>query len=123
MAERSPPDGPSSWTARVLAALALAATTVVLVYVISSSLSGSDGDDERPERQQATTGCEPEDAQAVEDGFYVLEAGEGLADVEAQTCIPVEQLVELNPNLDTQQLPIGGCVDLVVDGCKALADG
>jgi len=44
----------------------------------------------------------------------------GIAD---KTCIPVETLVELNPNLDPQALQASNCVDLVVDGCKELASG
>jgi len=35
----------------------------------------------------------------------------------------VPRLEELNPNLDTQLLPEKGCVNLVPEGCKVLAEG
>ena len=44
----------------------------------------------------------------------------GIADKEG---IPIARLEKLNPNLDTQLLPQKGCVDLVPNGCKALANG
>ncbi len=35
--------------------------------------------------------------------------------------VPLERLERLNPNLDPQTLQVDNCVDLVRDGCKALA--
>ena len=46
---------------------------------------------------------------------------EGLSGIASKTCIPLDTLIELNPNLDPQALQVDNCVDLVVDGCKALA--
>jgi hypothetical protein len=120
--------GPRSWTLRVIAPVALVSTALVALLIVVSALDGDSGDDgDRAERTTTTTetnGCaagEPPAQNAVEDGYYVLEEGEDLTTVEERTCIPVEQLQELNPNLDPLSLPVGGCVDLVVDGCKALA--
>ena len=112
-------DAPMSWTARVLAPLALLVAVVAIFLVISSTLE----DSPQPARQAGTQdqGCEPDAQNAVEDGYYVLEAGEDLSVVSAKTCIDTEELEALNPDLDPQQLPVGGCVDLVADGCKVLA--
>jgi hypothetical protein len=120
--------GPRSWTPRVVAPVALIATALVAILVVVSSL-GDSGDDSGTKVERTTTsteanGCgggDPPNAQAVKNGYYVLEEGEDLTNVAEQTCIPVDQLQELNPNLDPLQLPVGGCVDLVVDGCKVLA--
>lgn len=117
---------PRNWAARVLAPLALAATALTLVAVITTSLDGKDS--EEPERQPsepAAVGCQPAADKAVAAGYYVIEAEDtaGLSAVADKTCIEVAELTELNPNLDPQQLVVGNCVDLVVDGCKALAEG
>ncbi len=107
--------------------MALIATGLVAVLIVIAAVDGSDDESTSAERTTTTTeetGCaggEPPAANAVEDGYYVLEAGEDLTTVEERTCIPVEELLDLNPNLDPLSLPVGGCVDLVVDGCKALA--
>lgn len=120
---------PRSWTLRVLAPLALIATALVAFLIIRAAIDDSDNGSTKADgttTSTAASGCpsgEPPDADAVRNGYYVLEAGENLSTVAEQTCISVDQLEELNPNLDTQSLPVGGCVDLVVDGCKALAQG
>ena len=114
--------GPQSWTARILAPVALVAIALGVVVVVSSSLGGDDDDGggER-ERTARTSGCQPADERAVEQGFYVLKSGENLTSVADKTCISPERLARLNPNLDPQLLPISACIDLVRDGCKALA--
>jgi hypothetical protein len=122
--------GPRSWTLRVIAPVALVATAMVAFLIVTGTLDGS-GDSSSGGDQTTTStqagGCEgggnPDAQQAVADGYYVLEQGEDLTNVAGRTCISVERLQELNPNLDPLSLPVGGCVDLVVDGCKALAQG
>lgn len=120
---------PRSWTLRVIAPVALIATALVAFSIIRGAMDENDGDPEKSSRTTTSTaasGCpagEPADEQAVKDGYYVLEAGENLSTVAERTCIPVDELEQLNPDLDTQSLPVGGCVDLVVDGCKVLAQG
>lgn len=123
--DRSARDGrPRSWTARVLAPLALALAALAIFLVVAGSRDGTDRESERMATERAgTSGCEPDAQNAVADGYYVLEAGEDLSVVASKTCIETEELEALNPNLDPQQLPVGGCVDLVADGCKALAEG
>lgn len=122
--ERPPQDGtPTSWTARILAPLALVIVAGAIIVVVSTASSGSeDSKRERGNRNDTTAGCTPDAEQAVEDGYYVIEPGEDLSVVADRTCIPIDRVTELNENLDPQLLQVGSCVDLVVDGCKALAD-
>ncbi len=47
----------------------------------------------------------------------------GMTSIADKTCISVDELIELNPNLDPQTLQVSNCVDLVKDGCKELASG
>ena len=118
--QRSP-----SLTARVIAPVALVAMAIVVIVVISGSVGddGEEGRRDRPERTEA--GCQPtpEGELARSDGYYVLQPADDLTSIADITCISVEQLQQLNPNLDPQLLPQGGCVDLRTDGCKALAEG
>ena len=116
--------GPSSWTARVIAPLAVLLAALAVILVVNTSFDDS-GERSEPVASESAepTGCEPDAQNAVEDGYYVLETGEDLSVVASKTCIDTEELEALNPNLDPQQLPVGGCVDLVVDGCKVLAEG
>jgi hypothetical protein len=111
----------------VLAPLALVATALVAFLIIQGTVDDSDGDSKKAEGTTTSTqvsGCdagEPPAANAVKDGYYVVEAGEDLTNVSQRTCISVERLEELNPNIDPLTIPVGGCIDLVVDGCKVLA--
>jgi hypothetical protein len=122
--ERGPQGGrPKSWTARIIAPLALAIVVVATVVLVSSALDDSNDDRSRDRERTAATSCQPDAEQAVEDGFYVIEAGEDLSIVADRTCIPIERLERLNPNLDPQLIQIGSCVDLRFEGCKELAEG
>jgi hypothetical protein len=121
--ERPPQDGtPTSWTARILAPLALVIAAGAVIVVVSTATPGSDDSKRDRGERSNTAGCTPDAEQAVEDGYYVIEPGEDLSVVADRTCIPIDRLTELNENLDPQLLQVGSCVDLVVDGCKALAD-
>ena len=123
--ERRPPNRkPTSWTARIFAPLALALAAGAIVVVVGGSLDSSDNENGEPERA-SSNGCQP--AREVEDdveaGYYVIEAGDDLGAVADRTCIPIERITRLNEGrIDPQLLPIGGCVNLVPEGCKALAD-
>ena len=121
MERSSGKNGPASWTARVLAPLALVTIALVVVIVVSGALDGSEESGGRPERQARTPGCTPseEGRRDLDNGYAVLDAGENLTTVAEATCKSPERLIELNPNLDPQLLPVSGCVDLRPDGCKA----
>jgi hypothetical protein len=115
---------PTSWTARILAPLLLVVVVGAVALVVSGSLSGED----EPERSEgngraATSGCEPSAPDSVEAGYYVVTADDtaGMTSIADKTCIPVDRLIKLNPNLDPQTLQVSNCVDLIRDGCKALA--
>jgi hypothetical protein len=124
--ERRPPNRkPRSWTARILAPLALVLAAVAIVAVVGGSLDSSDDDDNGGPERSSSNGCQP--AREVEDdveaGFYVIEAGDDLGAVADRTCISIERITRLNEGrIDPQLLPIGGCVNLIPEGCKALAD-
>lgn len=124
--ERKRDREPASWTARILAPVVLALAAAAIVLVINGSVGGADeADDGGAGRESATTtsdGCQPDADQAVEDGYFVIEPGEDLSIVADRTCLPVDELIELNPNLDPQLIQPGNCVDLRIDGCKALAE-
>ncbi len=116
---------PANWTARILAPLALVIVAATVVLLIGGSFdSGGDRERDRDRGgQTASAGCQPDAEQAVEDGYYVIEPGEDLSVVADRTCIEIERLINLNENLDPQLIQVGSCVDLVTDGCKALAEG
>jgi hypothetical protein len=116
---------PRSWTARVLAPVALVATVCVLIIVVVASLGDSDsnGDETTSPTTTAAKGCgadppnPPADA-AIESGFYIIKAGETLGTVSERTCLSGNQLEILNPELDPLQLPVGACVNLRRDACE-----
>ena len=115
---------PNSWTARVLAPVFLVGVAAALVLVISGTLSEDSGSGESTSSAQTTeTGCSPDADQAVKDGFYVVKEGDNFTTIASKTCISVQRLQGLNPNLDSFGLQPQNCVDLVPDGCKKLAGG
>ena len=125
--ERKPERGPASWTARVVAPVVLIVAAVAIIMIVNASFGGGSGDEEGAGEGQATTttttadGCQPEAPDAVEAGYFVIEPGDDLSIVADLTCISIDQITELNPNLDPQLIQPGNCVDLRIDGCKALA--
>lgn len=109
----------------MLAPLALAVVALVVFVIVTGSLDGDEDEEDGRERERASQsrGCEPEAADAVENGYYVIQPGEpGLSSVASRTCIPLERLVRLNGDLDPQAIPPLACINLRRDGCKALAE-
>ncbi|HEY7150411.1 MAG TPA: LysM domain-containing protein [Solirubrobacterales bacterium] len=102
-------------TARILAVIALLAAAIVVVIVVASSLGGSG--DGSSGGGHANAGGKPDQK------YYVVQPGDTFAGIAHKEGVSVSRLEELNPNLDTQLLPERGCVDLVPEGCKALANG
>lgn len=113
---------PRSWTARVLAPLFIIAVVAAIVLIVSGSMSDDDGDSKQDRKTQTTAGgCKPQ--VDVEDGYYVVGEGENFTTISDRTCVSIDRLQELNPNLDQFGLQPQNCVDLIPDGCKALAQG
>jgi LysM repeat protein len=101
---------------RILAVCALIAAAIVVVAVIAGSVGGS-GDG-------STTARGPDARPSgSHDTYYVVQPGDTFGGIAQKEGIPIVRLQQLNPNLDPQLLPEKGCVDLVPDGCKALAKG
>ncbi|MGI8462353.1 MAG: LysM peptidoglycan-binding domain-containing protein [Solirubrobacterales bacterium] len=91
----------------------------VVYVVISNSLEGSDGGDEKKERGgDRIVGCEPEFDDAVEDGYYVVQQDDLLSLIAQRTCVPVDELQQLNPETDPQALVPGTCLKLELGGCE-----
>jgi hypothetical protein len=116
---------PRSWSARVLVPIALVATVAAALLIVVGTLGSDDPDDASTETTTAEqpTGCpdNPMADAAVENGFYVIKPGENLSTVVERTCVEIEEIETLNPELDPQLLPVGACVNLEPEGCKAAA--
>jgi LysM repeat protein len=96
------------------------------VIIVSGSLGGNDSSKKSDGKSTTTASdCKPSAPDAVKAGYYVVTADDtaGLSGIADKTCIPVDELIKLNPNLDPQTLQVSNCVDLRKDGCKALAGG
>jgi hypothetical protein len=125
--ERRPDREPANWTARVLAAVFMVLVAGAIILIVQGADVGGDTDSDSGggERQEASTcadGGEPDAQDAVKNGYFVIEPGDDLSIVADRTCIPIDEITELNPELDPQLIQPGNCVDLRVDGCKALAE-
>jgi len=127
--ERRPDGEPANWTARVLAAVVLVLAAAAIILIINGTVgddepeqAGGGGGGERQTASACPDGEEPDAQDAVRDGYFVIEPGDDLSIVADRTCIPIDEITELNPELDPQLIQPGNCVDLRVDGCKALAE-
>jgi LysM repeat protein len=103
--------------ARILAVMALVIAAIVVIVVVSSSLGGSD------ETSKPTPHAGGNQQKEHHDKYYVVQPGDTFAGIAAKEGFTVPHLEELNPNLDTQLLPEQGCINLVPEGCKILANG
>jgi LysM repeat protein len=103
--------------ARILAVLALVGAAIVVVVLISSSLGG--GSEEKTSTHQHTH-VQKKKSQPK---YYVVKPGDTFAGIAEKEGFSVTKLEQLNPNLDTQLLPEQGCINLVPEGCKILANG
>ena len=103
--------------ARTLAVFALVAAAIVLVVVVAGSIGGSSGNSGSGQHASRARHDKPKHK------YYVVQPGDTFGGIAAKEGVPIGRLEKLNPKLDTQLLPQKGCVDLVPDGCKVLANG
>jgi LysM repeat protein len=104
------PDHARSSPARLLAPLALVLFAVAFFGVILSSGGSGDGNGggrsqaEQPTGgQQERTTTQPRPTKT----FYTVKVGDTLGGIAETTGVPVERLLELNPDLDPQALVSG----------------
>lgn len=95
---------------------ALVIAAIVVIVVISSSVGGSN--DESTSHANG-----PNKQKEHHDKYYVVQPGDTFAGIAEKEGYSITRLEKLNPNLDTQLLPEKGCINLVPDGCKILAEG
>jgi LysM repeat protein len=103
--------------ARVLAVSALALALIATIVVVASSIDGKDGGGKKRRDGQAAD-CRPEAEDAVDAGFYIVQENDLMSLIAQRTCVPVEELTRLNPEVDPQALSPGQCVSLVARGCE-----
>jgi LysM repeat protein len=104
--------------ARILAVSALVIAAIVVIVVISSSVGGSDENSNSGDHANG-----PNKQKEHHDKYYVVQPGDTFAGIADKEGYSVQHLEKLNPNLDTQLLPEQGCINLVPEGCKILANG
>jgi hypothetical protein len=106
MPERKP-----NQIARLIAVLALLGAFAAVAWTVAST--GDDSPDGGEKRGLVTTNePTPEGERALDRGFYVVKEGDTLAQIADNTGLELDQLEELNPNLDPQQLSPGEKVRL-----------
>ena len=104
---------------RLLAPLALLALAAAIVYVVISSASTSDGSADRAatEREGGSTNTAQEERDTPSRPgprrkTYTVKAGDTLGLIAERTGVPVDRLLELNPDLDPQALVAGQRITL-----------
>ena len=105
----------------MLAPLALVAVIAAAFLVVNGSLDDDDDGDggDRGAPSAESEDCNPPADQAIADGFYILKPDEpGLSAVADRTCMSVDELSALNPDLDPQLISVGQCINLRKDGCE-----
>lgn len=104
---------------RLLAPLALLAVAAAIVFVVISSASTSNGSAERTatEREAGGTNTAQEERDAPSQPRprgknYTVKTGDTLGLIAERTGVPVDRLLELNPDLDPQALVAGQKITL-----------
>jgi LysM repeat protein len=107
-------DGRRASSARLLAPLALVAFAFALVLVISGSDAPDDSDGDRGRASQRdrgtgtdTTATTTGEADGQVPRSYTVKTGDTLAAIAETVGVPVDRLLELNPDLDPQALVSG----------------
>jgi Tfp pilus assembly protein FimV len=102
-------DDARSSPARLLAPLALVLFALAFLGIVFTSGTGDDNGDQEPragrqaadQRERTTTAPRPRRT------FYTVKVGDTLGGIAETTGVPVETLLELNPELDPQALVSG----------------
>jgi LysM repeat protein len=95
--------------ARILAPAALVAAFLALIIIIA----GSGGDDGGGKHKRAGNGAaQTSTAKKHEKKTYVVKSGDSLTIIAERTGVPVEQLLQANPDVDPQALIAGECIAL-----------
>jgi LysM domain len=102
--------GLGRWVARFLAVLAVAAAAVALFLVIFGSLDSSDDDAGRSGKREQQQQQQTQTQTSAE--TYVVQPGDSLGAIAAETGVSVERLEELNPQVDPQALQAGASLKL-----------
>ena len=104
------PDDARSSPARLLAPLALVLVTIAFLGIVLTSSTGDDNGDRQPQagrqasdQRERTTATTPRARQT----FYTVKVNDTLGGIAETTGVPVETLLELNPELDPQALVSG----------------
>jgi LysM repeat protein len=92
----------------MLAVIGVALLAAVLLFVIATSLGGSDSDDGKG-RKGGGGGAKAEKSAGK---FYTVEPGDSLTSIADKTGVSVDKLSQLNPDLDPQALISGQRVKL-----------
>jgi len=108
-------DGRRGSPARLLAPISLVAFVLALFLVIATSDVSDDSDNggDRSAQREADETTDDESADAggpeprVPGRFYTVETGDTLAAIAETVGVPVNRLLELNPELDPQALVSG----------------
>ena len=91
----------------MLAVIGVALLAAILLFVIATSLGGSDSGDGKGGK-----GGGGAKAEKSEGKFYTVEPGDSLTSIADKTGISVNKLTQLNPDLDPQALISGQRVKL-----------
>jgi LysM repeat protein len=102
--------------ARLLAVFGLVVAVIVVVAIVAGSIGGSGGSS-----SSTHSGADRHSKPAQK--YYVVQPGDTFGGIAHKEGVSVTRLEKLNPKLDTQLLPERGCVNLVPEGCKVLANG
>jgi LysM repeat protein len=104
-------DRPPNQAARVAAVCGVILLFVVAILIVATA--GGGGSDSSGNNSQVTstsTGpdtTDPRIEKALQNGIYVVQEGDTLTSISADTGIDVDTLVTLNPNVDPQLLAAG----------------
>lgn len=113
-------DGRGGSPARLLAPISLIAFALAFFLVIVGSNGSDDSDDGRPRAAQRETGgdttvsttASDETEPRVPGRTYTVKTGDTLAAIAETVGVPVDRLLELNPDLDPQALVSGQKIKL-----------